>query len=306
MAVANAQKTHSDFTTEVICVDDGSTDGSGAILDEYRAHVESSSREFESQVREGGETSAVHLHLFSTPSPSPSSSPSRPPLFRIVHQKNAGPGAARNRGLGIATGDWLMFLDSDDVISPITFESCLDALTTFGDVDSVQFDYTRNGEEISAAVKPELVDRPLETYCKVLDWQRYSIAVCRWWKRALVGDVRFGVWRNGEDSVWCVTALVRSRREVRLHAALYYYQETQGLTANPRAWDTYYTTARAKVAAAPFYRRVIGCDAWILLRSRFSLKMYANFLRLSWLGCVSLDGVAPYKRWILRLIGVWG
>lgn len=60
---------------EIICVDDGSTDGSGAILDEYAAK--------DSRVR-------------------------------AIHQANAGAGAARNVGLNLARGDYLFFADPDD------------------------------------------------------------------------------------------------------------------------------------------------------------------------------------------------
>ena len=60
---------------EVICVDDGSTDGSPPILAEYAAQ---DSR------------------------------------FQIMTQENAGPGAARNSGLRVSSGEYLIFLDSDD------------------------------------------------------------------------------------------------------------------------------------------------------------------------------------------------
>lgn len=63
---------------EAICVDDGSTDGSGAILDEY-AECD--------------------------------------PRFRVIHQTNSGVSAARNNGIEHATGEWISFVDSDDYVT---------------------------------------------------------------------------------------------------------------------------------------------------------------------------------------------
>lgn len=64
---------------EIIAVDDGSTDGSGAILDEY-AKTE--------------------------------------PRLKVVHIPNGGAGAARNVGLERARGEYLFFCDPDDSCSP--------------------------------------------------------------------------------------------------------------------------------------------------------------------------------------------
>ena len=62
---------------EVICVDDGSTDGSGKILDEFAA---------------------------------------RDRRLKVIHQENAGVSAARNRGIKAARGRYLTFVDADDRI----------------------------------------------------------------------------------------------------------------------------------------------------------------------------------------------
>ena len=63
---------------EAICVDDGSTDGSGAILDEYAV---------------------------------------KDKRFKVIHQDNAGVSAARNRALDVANGEWIGFLDGDDFLN---------------------------------------------------------------------------------------------------------------------------------------------------------------------------------------------
>lgn len=64
---------------ELILVDDGSPDHSGILCDEY--------------ARED-------------------------PRIRVIHQKNSGVSAARNAGLDIASGKYLMFCDSDDYVAP--------------------------------------------------------------------------------------------------------------------------------------------------------------------------------------------
>lgn len=71
---------------EVICVDDGSTDGTGEILRRY------------------------------------ASSDGR---IRIVNQRNAGAGAARNVGAQLARGEYLSFLDADDFFEPDMLEKAV-------------------------------------------------------------------------------------------------------------------------------------------------------------------------------------
>ncbi len=71
---------------EIICVNDGSTDDSGTILDKLAC-----------------EDTRV----------------------RVIHQKNAGASAARNTGIDAATGELITFVDSDDAIEPDMYETLL-------------------------------------------------------------------------------------------------------------------------------------------------------------------------------------
>jgi glycosyltransferase involved in cell wall biosynthesis len=45
-----------------------------------------------------------------------------PEIIRVVHQQNAGPGIARQTGLELSSGEFIQFLDSDDLLLPKKFE----------------------------------------------------------------------------------------------------------------------------------------------------------------------------------------
>ncbi|WP_292960651.1 glycosyltransferase [Novosphingobium sp. UBA1939] len=50
--------------------------------------------------------------------------------FRLIRQDNGGAGAARNSGIAAASGEWIIFLDADDVLAPDHLERMLKAAET--------------------------------------------------------------------------------------------------------------------------------------------------------------------------------
>jgi glycosyltransferase involved in cell wall biosynthesis len=113
---------------ECIIIDDGSTDGSSQICDSFK---------------------------------------SKDTRFRVFHKENGGVSSARNMGIGLAIGQWVYFVDADDVLYYDSLET-LFALTE-EDVDSVIGGYARvdtNGKELSTTGK---------VTTEMADWQMLAL-----------------------------------------------------------------------------------------------------------------------------------
>ena len=88
---------------EVILVDDGSADGSGQICDEYAGKFD---------------------------------------YIKVLHQTNQGLAATRNSGLSIASGDWILFVDSDDYFSE-DFLTVVERIVNKQPADFYKFNYMK-------------------------------------------------------------------------------------------------------------------------------------------------------------------
>ena len=184
---------------ELLLVDDGSGDGSPALCDRYAAE--------------------------------------HPELIRVIHQQNAGPGAARNAGIAAATGDWFLFVDSDDRLAPKALTRLREAAAAEKDADVISFQFYKEsvaGESWEAWSGPmqslsrfALAEQPAFLLTQPSCWLRL-------WKRSVFADNRISfhnvVWY--EDVRTVTKLLAKAKKIVNLPDHLYYYLDRPGSIMN--------------------------------------------------------------------------
>ena len=179
---------------ECIAVDDGSSDGSGTILDEY---ARSDSR----------------LHT--------------------IHQSNAGEGGARNAGLSVAKGNWIVFLDGDDLLAPDALNHIASLIEPA--IDLIRFDYCMfsdgEGPSFHAAPANESTDIGISHSIEMADL--FVLVPQHAFRRTILDGLRFTNYRRGCDRVFIDDVLLHRMDTVRVtDAVLYGYRQRPGSAMN--------------------------------------------------------------------------
>ena len=199
---------------QAICVDDGGPDRSGEIAEEYAA---------------------------------------RDKRFVVIHQKNGGLSDARNTGMKYATGEYIMFLDSDDFIHPQTMEiTYYMAGRDAADIVAFTYDHiyrprlmvrhflgvnTNNVvpwgarkkydlKKIESCVTDDIFEYATESTHNTKN-KRCAIKHCQVWKnlyrRSLIANTPFIKGILFEDFPWWGAVMLKNPRTTIINLPLYYY-----------------------------------------------------------------------------------
>jgi len=177
--------------------------------------------------------------------------------FRYCHHPNKGPSASRNRGLSMARGDLIQFLDADDVILPDKFELQVAALGPRDVLKVVHCDYLRSmteciTEEIGTARLPTTFMYRKPIYDLALRWETdLSIPIhCFLFDSRIFTDlgVRFDEsLLNHEDWECWMRVFALQPKSLFIDKVLALYRPSSGsLTSNRRAMYAGFLAAVAK------------------------------------------------------------
>ena len=182
---------------ECICVDDGSSDESPAMVEEFTA---------------------------------------KDSRFRLIRQTNAGPGIARNTGLESAKGEYFAFVDSDDLVHPEMLENLWSMAKAY-DADLVvcRFaKFTKDCEFFRSAQGPIFLADKTEVYQapflhEIVNWEKFRVhPFGKLYRHALHGSLRFPCLWSAEDTYASFDVWANSNRTAFSNASLYGYRIREG------------------------------------------------------------------------------
>lgn len=175
---------------EIILVDDGSPDNCGAMCDAWAA---------------------------------------KDSRIKVIHQSNAGAGAARNAALDIAHGELIAFVDSDDYLAPDMFSHLYELLEQGADIaecghvdvlgDSAVFDGDANSRAYT--VLEAMAEHIHDRIFRQLIWNKL-------YRREVIGGIRFPVGKKIDDEFFTYLVLGNAKLLIRSEKICYAYRQQEG------------------------------------------------------------------------------
>ena len=175
---------------EIILVDDGSTDGSGKMCDDYAA---------------------------------------KDSRILCLHQRNSGVSSARNAGVERSSGEYVHFLDSDDYLELNAYEILMQHIEAEKcDVAVCEYFVDYPDKSIRHELDSSLYNVCSGEEAAARLFSGFQFACTKFFPRKLISDLRFheDIFR-GEDTLYAAEALLRAKRVCYIDTPLYHYVQSE-------------------------------------------------------------------------------
>jgi len=255
---------------EVVCVDDGSTDGTAALLDGY----------------------------------APTFNPQPPTLnLKVVHKPNGGEGSARNAGMDVATGEWVTFLDGDDVWLENYLFVSLPLLRAYENADIVAMRYASfdDGSVLPASTNSEVRTCVMDAHTALVDEALLNIGVFpTFFRRSFLSGARFSDLPLGADRLFVAQCLARAEKIVMTESIVHGYRVRVGSMARA-VWNARKVTSQCDYAFGSLLAligsgKTLGSVGHAYLASIWLSDVPNRLLRLK-----ASDRAEAIQHWVMTL-----
>lgn len=247
---------------EIILVDDGSPDRSGEICDSWAAKDD---------------------------------------RIRVIHQENAGGGAARNTALDVAKGDLIAFVDSDDYLAPDMFEHLYGLLARGVDIaecghldvfdDNASFgcdDADVRTYKVQDAMAEHIGDRIF----RQLLWNKL-------YRREVIGNIRFPIGKKIDDEFYTYQVLGNAKALIRSDKICYAYRQHETSIMHSMGARKHLQAVEAKVQRHAYVERHFPELAALSLKNLWFTCIYQGQLSLRKMNRAEADQTMQYLRCVL-------
>lgn len=183
---------------EIILVDDGATDNSGQICDEYQK---------------------------------------KDARIKVIHKTNGGLSDARNAGTKEATGEYIIYIDSDDYIKETMIEKLYGLMTKYNPDVAVcgVYNVYANGQKPQCDVLEEFECSNVEAFAHLMVGQKIPGGIWnKMIKREIAEKIDFPVGKLYEDAFYSTILMQKVKRVAVTTEPMYYYFHRKGsITTSP-------------------------------------------------------------------------
>lgn len=240
---------------EIILVDDGSTDNSANICDEWEK---------------------------------------KDSRIKVVHKINGGLSDARNSGLDIVSGEYISFIDGDDFIDKDMYKNMIYYITNYDcDICVCGMCKTENGQEF--VTRPynyenkEFTILDSESGIKEVLNDKIDVSSCnKLYKKSVIGKLRFPYGKTNEDFAMIYKFFFYSRKIVIINMNLYKYIQRDGSITttkfNERQFDKFYNCIemldfiKSNIPNLTMYaEKYLWYQAFCLLKTLYTKNLFRDY-----------------------------
>ena len=228
---------------EIILIDDGSTDKSGEILDQYAA---------------------------------------KDHRIEVYHIQNSGVSTARNVGLKYALGEFITFVDSDDTVSLDMYDVLIDQFLKKKDIDIVHCGYEKRRLDGSSKMvigtnQKYCFDRT-EGMLHFIKGDLFTGALWnKMYRKEIINNLEFDeTIKINEDVLFNFYAFKNARESVLIDRPLYHYYEREN--ASTKRTDNQKKISDCTLVAKTIYLESTGKNYEVIARSKY-IKQLMNLYR---------------------------